>query len=499
MRPRSSGVLLHITSLPSRFGHGDLGPEAYRFADWLHAARQRIWQLLPLTPVSSLSDFSPYSSSSAFAGNPLLVSPERLIEQGLLAPADMPGHEPATGSDQAELQASPPFKEALLDAAWRNFRLSGHTADFERFCREQAHWLEDFALFEALSGTFGTADWSCWPTEYRDREAAALDRTRQELAERIDRIKFGQYLFFEQWLTLKRYCNARRIQLFGDMPIYVSFESCDVWSNRELFKLDPDGRPSGKAGVPPDYFSDTGQLWGNPLYDWERMGQDGYAWWQMRLQHTLELFDLVRIDHFRGLISYWEVPPSEETAVNGFWVDAPFGSFFRTLNQRFPCLPLVAEDLGEITPDVREALLHTELPGMKVLLFAFGEDDPWHIFLPHSYPENCVAYTGTHDTNTARGWFEEETSEDDRARLFRYLGREVATDRVAWELIRLGMGSVAKMMISPMQDLLGLPSHARMNRPGEAEGNWRWRLRQEQLDGDLSGQLAELTRTYGRV
>jgi len=499
MKTRISGILLHITSLPSAFGHGDLGPQAYRFADWLVAARQRLWQVLPLTPVSGLSDYSPYSSSSAFAGNPLLISPERLVDQGLLSPEDLPAPRSFADSGRVELDEAARGKEALLDAAWQSFSCIGHDQGFSRFCQNQGHWLDDFALFESLSRSFGTADWSAWPPEYRDRHPGALERARRELGESIDRIKFAQYLFFEQWLALKRYCNARRLRLFGDIPIYVSYESCDVWAHRQLFKLDPEGRPTGVAGVPPDYFSSTGQLWGNPLFDWERMSHDGFSWWQSRIEHNLELFDLLRIDHFRGLVSYWEVPSGELSAVNGSWVQAPFENLFRTLSQRFPCLPLVAEDLGEITADVREAMLRTDLPGMKVLLFAFGEDDPWHIFLPHSYTENCVAYTGTHDTNTARGWFEEETDGQMRQRLSKYLGRSPGPEDIPWELIRLGMGSVAQVMVTPMQDLLALPAWARMNTPGHAQGNWRWQLQSEQLNERLARRLAELTRTFGRV
>jgi 4-alpha-glucanotransferase len=312
-------------------------------------------------------------------------------------------------------------------------------------------------------------------------------------------VKFGQYLFFAQWRALKNYCNERGIQVIGDIPIYVSYDSVDAWANPGIFKLDGDKRPVVVAGVPPDYFSAEGQLWGNPVYDWDALRRSGYAWWIERLRHTLTLYDVIRIDHFRGLVAYWEVPAYEKTAINGRWSQVPTDDFFNGLFKRFFNLPIIAEDLGIITPDVRETIKRLDFPGMKVLLFAFGEDNPMHIYLPHSYERNCVVYTGTHDNNTVRGWFDQEAGQEDRGRLFRYIGREVAADEVNWELMRLAMMSIANMAIAPMQDILGLGQEARMNRPSVAQGNWEWRLVPAQLTETVTRRLRSLTETGGRV
>lgn len=498
MRARASGILAHPTSLPSPFGIGDLGPHAYRFADFLAEAGQNVWQILPLNPTSPGSDHAPYSSVSAFAGNPLLISPEELVRDGLLDEADIQtGISFPDGSVSYDLVF--PWKMRVLDLAFQRFLRLGGDRDFEEFQDANREWLEDFALYQALKSENGGKAWPRWPRAQRDREAEELQRCRRELDERIRREKFHQFLFFRQWHRLKRYCNRNDIQIMGDMPIYVCHDSADVWSHPDMFKLDGRRHPTHLAGVPPDYFSRTGQLWGNPVYDWQALRENGFAWWLQRMEQNLALYDLVRIDHFRGFVGYWEVPAGEETAVNGQWREAPCRDFFNALLRRFPALPVVAEDLGEITPDVREMIAHFGFPGMKVLLFAFGDDDPRNPFLPHNYPRNCVAYTGTHDTNTARGWFEKETDGEMRERIFRYMGRSPGADELPWEMIRLGMGSVAELMISPLQDVLGLPETARMNVPGTSEGNWRWRVVPEELDSLLAGRLADLTRIYGRM
>ncbi|MFW6178026.1 MAG: 4-alpha-glucanotransferase [Desulfohalobiaceae bacterium] len=499
MKNRASGLLLHITSLPSRYGLGDLGPGAFEFADFLNSAGQGFWQVLPLNPTSGIYQHSPYSSDSAFAGNTLLISPELLQADGLLQEAELP---PDTAADPglADYSQAARLKQEPLQLACQ--RLPQHPllwAQYQDFCSRHQDWLQDYALFKALKQRHSHLPWTSWPAELRDREPQALLEARQELAEELENLKRQQFLFFRQWLRLKDYCNQRAIQIIGDMPIYVSQDSADVWAHRELFQLNPDGSPSSLAGVPPDYFSSTGQLWGNPLYDWQQMQSQGFAWWLSRMAQALEIFDLVRIDHFRGLVGYWEVPAGEQTAMNGVWRSAPAYELFNTLLRRFPYLPVIAEDLGEITADVREVLAHYQLPTMKLLLFAFDQENPGHPFLPHNYPSNCVVYTGTHDTNTLLGWYEQEATSEEQSRLFAYLGYAPAADQLHWAIIRLGMLSPAKLMILPVQDLLGLDHQARMNFPGTEHSNWLWRVKPEQLHNGLAAELARLTRIYGRL
>jgi len=493
MGRRGSGILLHVTSLPSPFGVGDLGPWAYRFVDFLAEARQSFWQVLPLTPGAS-----PYNAMSAFAGNPLLISPERLVEDGWLAPEDLasPPDLPEHRVDYPRAQA---LKRSLLERAFERFERHRRAPGYRQFVEVQAAWLEDYALFVALTEHFGGLPWDRWPPPLRDRHPAALDRARRRLSRRVAMEKFWQYLFFRQWTDLRAYARARGIQVIGDLPIYVDYHSADVWAHPELFKLDDQKRPTHVAGVPPDYFSATGQRWGHPVYRWDVLRQRGYDWWVRRIAHALSLYDLVRIDHFRGFVAYWEVPAHEPTAVHGYWVEAPAEDFFRTLSKHFPCLPIIAEDLGVITPDVREVMERWGFPGMRVLLFAFGPDMPTNPYAPHHHVRHCVVYTGTHDNNTVRGWFEQEASDEDRRRLFRYLGRTVTADEVAWEMVRLAMMSVADRVILPMQDVLGLGAEARMNTPGTPEGNWEWRLRPHQITPELARRLADLTETYGRT
>jgi len=363
---------------------------------------------------------------------------------------------------------------------------------------QQASWLDDFALFAALKEEFNARPWNEWPAPLRNREPEALDRERERLRERIETQKFFQYLFFRQWSSLKKYCAALGIKLIGDVPIYVVYDSADVWIHSDLFNLDHEKRPATVAGVPADYFSKTGQLWGNPVYRWEELQSTGYEWWVRRIRHNLSLFDVIRVDHFRGFMAYWEVPATETIAVDGQWVEAPGMDFFTRLSSAFPDLPIIAEDLGTITPDVWAAMEHFGFPGMKVLLFAFDDSLAQNAYAPHNHTRNAVVYTGTHDNNTARAWFETELDDPGRLRLSRYIGREVTADTVHKELIRLAMMSVANTAIVPMQDLLGLGEWARMNRPATEKGNWQWRLAPEQLTASLTKQLKELTEIYGR-
>jgi 4-alpha-glucanotransferase len=498
MKRRGSGILLHLTSLPSPFGIGDMGPWAYRFADFLAETQQSVWQILPFNPTDPTHYNSPYHSMSAFACNPMLISPELLIQDGLLNPADV-ASPPYFPGNRVDFEAVRAYKDKLFDLTHKRFKEKGPGYEYERFCEQNAFWLEDFTLFAALKSYFSGKGWHGWPQDIRDRVSESLQSKKNTLHEVIEREKMLQFLFFKQWIALKAHCNQIGIQIFGDIPIYVHHDSTDLWTHPELFKLDDKKRPYVVAGVPPDYFSATGQLWGNPIYRWDVLRESGYAWWVQRIGHNLRLLDLVRIDHFRGLVAFWEVPANEKTAINGKWIEAPAMDFFNHLTRKFPCLPIVAEDLGVITPDVRDVMRHFELPGMKLLLFAFGDDMPTNPYIPHNLPNNCIAYTGTHDNNTVRGWYENEATPQEKQRLSQYLGKEFPPEALHWELIRLVMMSPANMAIFPMQDVLGLGEEARMNRPATLTGNWQWRLMPEQLTSAVSGKLKEMTEIYGRV
>jgi 4-alpha-glucanotransferase len=495
---RECGILLHLTSLPSPFGIGDLGPWARRFVDFLAAGRQRHWQILPLNPTDLVHNDSPYSSISAFAGNPLLISPALLAQDGLLLPADLEGI-PDFPVERVAFPAVHALKKKLLDRAHRRFQEEENGGEFRSFCEEESFWLEDFALFRAIKESRMGEIWGDWPPPLRDRDPEALLSVGREFADAIEREKFYQYLFRKQWRDLRRYAKEKGIEIIGDIPIYIDYDGADVWVNPDLFKLNGRKRPEVVAGVPPDYFSKTGQRWGNPIYRWDVMRESGYAWWLKRMEHNLRLSDWVRIDHFRGLVGFWEIPAECETAVGGRWEPAPAMDFLNRLVDRFPRLPVIAEDLGVITPDVQEVIDHFGFPGMKILQFAFGEDLPTNSYIPHNLPRNCVAYTGTHDNNTIRGWFQEETSPEDRRRVSRYLGRETAPRELPREFIRLLMRSAADTVILPMQDLLGLGAGARMNRPATRKGNWEWRLHPEMLTPEVIQELGEMTEIYGRA
>jgi len=493
---RGSGILLHITSLPSPYGIGDLGPCAFRFVDFLAAAGQKYWQLLPLNPTDQVCGNSPYSSVSAFASNPLLISPELLIEEGLLSPDDI-GERPDFPKKRCDYDSVVPYKQSLLDRAHANFKGS---EGYDGFCREHAWWLDDYALFVVIKRWMGGKVWSDWPEELRDREPCCLEAAKKELAEGIEREKFFQYLIVKQWFSLRDYCDEKGVKLIGDVPIYVNYDSADVWTNPGIFKLDEKTKkPTVLAGVPPDYFSKTGQLWGNPVYRWERLKESGFDWWMKRLGHVLHFFHLTRVDHFRGFVDYWEVPADQKTAVNGRWAKAPAVEFFTAITKAFPKSPIIAEDLGIITDEVRKVMEKFGFPGMRVLIFAFGEDNPKHPYLPKNFIKNCVVYTGTHDNNTARGWFEKETNKEDRKRLSKCVGREVSADDVSRTLIGLAMDSVADTVLIPMQDVLGLGEEARMNTPARASGNWAWRVTDEQLSAVVAGWLRQMAETSKRI
>ena len=493
--PRSSGVLLHPTSLPGRFGLGDLGGEAFAFVDFLAAAGQSWWQILPLGPTGY--GHSPYSAYSAFAGNPLLISLERLVECGELEPADIGGITMAEGV--AHFGFVQGLKERLLRKAARTFAAEAPRSRrdaFDRFCLDQAFWLNDHAIFQALRRQFKDQSWSQWPEAIRRRKQSALHHWGTELAEAIHMHKYAQFVFFEQWDILKDYARRKGIGLIGDIPIFVAFDSADVWANPELFHLDETGQPTVVAGVPPDYFSKTGQRWGNPLYRWERMVEDDFSWWLTRFRANLALTDVVRIDHFRGFEASWTIPAEEPTAVKGSWEPVPGTALFNRLRWELgEDLPLIAEDLGVITPEVEALRDGFGLPGMNILQFAFGGDAE-NPYLPHNLSQDSVVYTGTHDNDTTVGWWK-GLNKAEQERVREYLGHDAR--EMPWDLIRLAQASVARLCIVPMQDLLGLGADGRMNTPGEASGNWGWRYRPEELKPEIAERLARLADLYGRT
>ncbi|MCZ8119106.1 MAG: 4-alpha-glucanotransferase [Microcystis sp. LE18-22.4A] len=494
---RSSGILLHPTSHPGRYGIGELGREAYQFIDFLAQSGQKLWQILPLGPTGYGN--SPYMSFSAIAGNHLLISLDLLREKNLLSEADFEDI-PDFPLDQVDFDKLIAWKIPLLRKAASNFVKGSDTIlykQFAGFCAGNADWLEDYALFMALSHAYPGKVWMEWPTEIRERHWGALETPKQELQEEIFLHKFLQFEFFEQWLALKRYANSLGIEIIGDIPIYVSHNSADVWANPQVFRLDPQtGNPLEVAGVPPDYFSETGQLWGNPLYNWDYLKNTGFDWWVRRLKAVLSLVDIIRIDHFRGLEAYWAVAFGQENAINGRWLKAPGYDLFNTIGARLGKLPIIAEDLGDIDQAVLDFRDHFAFPGMKILHFAFG-GDAGNPYLPFNVERNCVIYTGTHDNNTTVGWFQDNANDYEKARLYQYLGAP-SGQGVAWDLIRLAYSSVANQAIVPLQDVLGLGSDARMNTPSVAEGNWSWRYRQEALTGEYSERLRDLVNLFGR-
>ncbi|MEZ4386813.1 MAG: 4-alpha-glucanotransferase [Candidatus Krumholzibacteriia bacterium] len=470
--PRSSGIILHPTSLPGPHGIGDLGPAARRFVDWLVAAGQSLWQVLPLGP-TSFGD-SPYQTLSSLAGNPLLISLDELRDAGWLTDPDLAGG-PRLADDRVDFGAVIPWKLAVLDRAWERFNATAadaHREAFAAFRHEERGWLADVTLFLALKDEHAGRPWTEWEPDLRARRPEALAAARSRLDDRIACHAFRQFLFARQWHALRAYANQRGVRLLGDLPIFVAHDSADVWARPDLFLLEADGRPTAVAGVPPDYFSSTGQLWGNPLYDWLAMAREDYAWWIRRVRACLRQTDLVRIDHFRGFEAFWSVPAGAENAIGGRWVEGPGLGFFESLRRHLGTLPIVAEDLGVITRGVEELRDAFDMPGMKVLQFAWSE--PRNPFQPHNHVPNCVVYSGTHDNDPTNGWWTEACDETVRDRVRDYVGRPV--DEPNWTLIRLGMTSVAHTFIMPMQDVLGLGREGRMNLPGSDRGNWNWRL-----------------------
>jgi 4-alpha-glucanotransferase len=496
---RTSGILLHPTSLPGPFGIGDLGHSARRFVDFLAAAGQGLWQMLPLGPTGYGE--SPYQCTSAFAGNPLLISPELLAEDGWLASEDLEVADFA--SEQVDFFAVIPWKRALIARAAHAFREHASEADREDYARfrdAHADWLDDFALYHALKVHHGHRPWTQWRADLARREPDALARWSAAHARELDAQRLIQYFFFKQWSGLRAYANSRGVRLIGDMPIFVAHDSSEVWTHREWFQLDEEGHPTVIAGVPPDYFSTTGQRWGNPLYDWSRVAADGYSFWIQRLRRVLELVDLVRIDHFRGFAGYWEIPASEETAVNGRWMPGPGMALFDALRAALgEGLPLIAEDLGVITEDVEALRDGLDLPGMAILQFGFEDTEGGFgrsSFLPHNHRRSLAVYTGTHDNNTLQGWWSQRDPAIRRSAML-YLNSDGS--EIHWDFIRGALGSVAALALFPMQDVLGLGAEACMNRPGTCEGNWLWRYRDEMLTDDAAERLRVLSRIYGRL
>ncbi len=497
--PRNAGVLAHPSSFPGRYGIGDLGGAAYHFVDFLVESKQSLWQILPLGP-TGYGD-SPYQCFSAFAGNPLLISPDKLVNDGFLQAAAVEDV-PDFPEDKVDYGWVIDYKQTLLQQAFKQFQVYGlgeQREAFEQFCSQQANWLDDFAMFMALKNYHVQHEggvWNTWPKDIAQRQPEALAWWSENLANEIRMHKFLQYLFFSQWLELKKYANDRGILIIGDIPIFVAFDSADVWANSERFFLNEDGSPSVVAGVPPDYFSETGQRWGNPLYKWHEMSQDNYSWWTARLQMSFTQADIVRIDHFRGFDAYWEIPAEEETAVIGKWIKGPGQSFFEAMEENLGELPLIAEDLGVITPEVVSLRDRFHFPGMKILQFAFGGERN-SLFLPHNFKSNCVVYTGTHDNETVVGWFE-NASEDERDHVLSYMNVSNG-DNIAWDLIRLAFASVADTAVATLQDLMNLGDEARMNFPGKPSGNWQWRYTANMLTDEIAQELRKMTVLYGRA
>jgi 4-alpha-glucanotransferase len=492
---RSSGILLHPSSLPSRGGIGDFGPAAYEFIDWLAAAKQTLWQVLPLGPVGYGN--SPYSCTSAFAGNVLFISAEKLAEQGLLDPAivdSLPDGDSPVDYDDVRTHKLP----LLREAADKFFAKPGPDLlrAYNTFCDENKKWLEDYALFSVLREKFDDQPWHSWSPDLVKREPTAIAKISKELTRELDRERFLQFAFYHQWCNLRSYCAERGVRVVGDLAIFVSYDSADVWTHPGIFRLHEDLTPEVVSGVPPDAFSETGQRWGNPLYDWNKLKLRGYDWWIDRLRWAVETCDIVRLDHFRGFEAYWEIPADEETAIHGRWVPGPNEDLFLALRNALGKLPFIAEDLGLITREVVELRTELDIPGMKVMQFGFGNRGA-HIYLPHQYEPNCVVYTGTHDNDTTLGWWKNSASDEERLSAATYLNITSEED-IAWSFIRGALTSVANLAIVPVQDVLSLDSDARMNVPSKVLGNWSWRLRRGHLTSELATKLARLVELTDR-
>jgi 4-alpha-glucanotransferase len=500
-KERGAGILLHISSLPAAFGIGDLGPAAYEFADFLKRSGQKYWQMLPLNPTEAGQGHSPYSAVSSMAGNPVFISPELLVKDGFLSEKDVEDLKvPATSVVDFE-QASA-VKSSLIEKAYQCF-LSGNNEvlrqHFDQFCVRENDWLRDYTLYTLIKQKQNAKPWYEWPQSFNDRDASALAELEKQHASAIELIKWTQFIFYRQWRSLKQYCNNGNIQLVGDLPFYVSYDSADVWAHREIFLLDTDGKPLGMAGVPPDAFSDDGQLWGMPVYNWDVLKQNEYKWWIERLQKNVELFDIIRLDHFRAFEAYWQVPAGAETARQGSWKEGPGADFFQHLKTAIQDLPFVAEDLGDVDEKVFALRDEFRLPGMKVLQFAFGKNMPTSDYIPHNYEKNFFVYTGTHDNNTALGWYQTEIDDATKDRLHQYAGKTIEVEELTSFLCQLALSSVAKVAILPIQDVLNLGADARMNTPASTTTNWSWRLLPEQISTAAEGRLLSWTTMYNRL
>jgi 4-alpha-glucanotransferase len=509
---RKSGVLFHISSLASPFGIGDLGTCAYDFADFLNNSAQRLWQILPLNPTQSAFGDSPYSSISAFAGNTLFISPSLLVEDQLLKKEDIENF-PAFSDGSVEYSLVRDYKNGLFGNMFKRIinRLDEDN-HFNFFNEDSDFWLDDYSMFVVLNEHFKGKIWNEWPPDIRDRKKDALQDFKNKYKEKILEIKYLQYLFFKQWFLLRQYCNQKKIQLIGDLPLYINYHSADVWAHPEFFKLDNHKNPLVVSGVPPDYFSKDGQLWNNPIYNWDTLKKSGYDWWVKRIGHNFKIFDWIRLDHFRGFFDYWEVPAGEATARNGEWKMGPGDDLFNALLDYFPQVPIITEDLGDINPGVRELRDQFGFPGMRILQFAFGGDKSSLVHKPHNYINNCVAYTGTHDNNTITGWLAEGIDkaklkkkkltgvvDKERRLALEYTGvKDTELKEAHWEFLRVLMASPASFVIFPVQDILGLGERARMNTPGTAGGNWKWRLTGARVNENIVKKLKKLTETYDR-
>ncbi len=496
MKMRGAGILIHISSLPSRFGIGDIGPSSYRFVTFLADAHIHYWQILPLNPTDPRYDNSPYHCLSAFGTNPLYISPEKMVQDGYLRQEEIE-NPPAFSDSSVEYERVTEYKDSLFNLAYKRFTRTGDH-EYITFCRKNGWWLDDHALFFALKKKYGNIPWNEWPDDLKIVNSDYLNQIKEDMEESIEKEKFLQYLFMNQWNDLKEYCRIHDVMIIGDLPIYVDYDSVDVWMNPQMFNLNSSLTPITVSGVPPDYFSSTGQLWENPIYNWNYLSKTGYGWWIQRFERNIQLVDFLRIDHFRGLVAYWEVPYGETNAINGWWKEVPIDDFLGHLLLKLPSFPVIAEDLGIITPDVREVLRRYQIPGMKVLLFAFSEDIGKNPYIFHNHEKDCILYTGTHDNNPIMGWFHHEIGIEEKTRLFAYLGREIPDSELPWTLIRMAMMSVANTVIIPMQDILGLDTDARMNNPAVNKNNWRWRLTEASVQPNLSESLKQIITLCGR-
>jgi 4-alpha-glucanotransferase len=499
MTERNAGILLHISSLPSSFGIGDFGAAAFSFVDLLTRCDQQVWQILPLNPLDELQNFSPYSSVSSCAGNIFLISPELLVKDGLLSKQIIhPLREPT--KSKIDFSKVVKAKSEMFELVWNNAKRSKKNLgnEFKNFCKKNSSWLDDFSLYSVIKVDQGDKPWFQWPEKLKRRDPKALNQFRKKQKNSIDKIKFFQFIFENQWQAVKKYAGDKGVSILGDLAFYVSYDSADVWSHPEIFKINRNGNLVAVAGTPPDMFSSNGQLWNMPVYNWKVLEQSGYRWWIDRIKRNAELFHMLRLDHFRGFSAYWEVNAKEKTAKNGSWKKGPGSNFFKIMESEIPDFPLIAEDLGEITEDVIRLRDKFGFPGMKVLQFAFGDNMADSEHIPHNYSRNFFAFTGTHDNNTTRGWFDQNISEKTRKRLQDYCGQKLKSENVAKAMIRLAYASVANSVIIPMQDILNLDSSARMNKPGQTKNNWSWRLDPELLTPEIEMQLKKWVKLFRR-